>query len=333
MASYMRPDSNFMNINRIAQMPVEEVPLLGPNRGRDAVIDVGKRVVKRVVPQVSKASGFSRFLGYAKPVAKKIGRTLFGRYAARLLGPEAALAATVIGGAYKLGKDIMAEDKYRKDKKKRLIEGGYKVLSSEGQKTFEPKFREEDKKKLLKEGGYKVITSEGEKTFPPKIYVTPEPDEPETPAPAPAPVAQKSAPVSAPAPAPVVPLPKIKRTGKKGTAPAPAPVVPLPKIKRTAKGGTASAPVSAPAPAPAPISTPEPVLPPPTTSIIPPIQSPAQPYTTAMTIEPRQSSDHGLYMGPRPVRPIHNFRFPNNRPYNMTNWERATRAKALAMIR
>jgi hypothetical protein len=331
MASYMRPDSNFMNINRIAQMPLEEVPLLGSKR--DVVIDVGKRAVKRVAPQLSKASGFSRFLGYVKPVAKKIGKTLFGRYATRLLGPEAALAATVIGGAYKLGKDIMMEDKYRKDKKKRLIEGGYKMITSEGEKTFAPKYREEDKKKLLKEGGYKVITSEGEKTFPsknketiadPKIYVTPNPEEmPET---------YASTPASTPAP--VVPLPRIKRTAPV-SAPAPAPVVPLPRIKRTGKKGTApvSAPAPAPVSAPTPISTPAPVLPPPTTSIILPTQSTPQAYKTAMTIEPRQSSDHGLYMGPRPVRPIHNFKFPNNRPYNMTNWERATRAKALAMIR
>lgn len=212
-------------------------------------------------------------------------------------------------------------DEYRKRKRERE---GYKILSSEGVKEVQPRGDEslskytevpanpmEKLKQKIEEINPtpvrtqnpamtitpKKITSKSS-TPPPKIYVTPEPDEPDQPREPPQIIAQPDQPREPPVQPSQAPVKHTRGRGKR-------PIIP----------STASPTMSPP-------------LPPPTTTPPPTTQS----TTTQQTLTSQLNRDRGLYMGSKPVRPIHGYRVPNDRPYNLVSWERGARAKALLIV-
>ena len=222
-------------------------------------------------------------------------------------------------------------------RKKREREG-YKILSSEGVKEVQPRGDES----LSKYTEYKPIEKLKQKieeinptpvktqnpamtitpkkittktsTPPPKIYVTPEPDEPDQPREPPQIIEQPaSQPLGqAPTVQPVQPSQApVKHTRGRGKRPVIPPTAPP----------TMSPPLPPPTTTP-PTTTAPTMTPPPTT----------QYTTTQQALTSQLNRDRGLYMGSKPVRPIHGYRVPNDRPYNLVSWERGARAKALMIV-
>ena len=253
-----------------------------------------RQAARQVARQaVINAAPLSRF-GRVFNIVGPLGRTL-----GRLASIEAQVAYTVGSGLY-AGYSHLKKEKSYEDTLKSFKAGGYKVLSGSGEREFQPRGEEHLSK-------YTEIPPTPSPSASSKIKKIKQTIEEINPTP-----------------------PRIPETAIRVTPPK----VPDQPREPPQIIGKMPTPIQAPAPAPVsvstPASTPAPVSPPISTSA--PISTPA-PTSTSQTVTQQESpSTRGMYMGSRPVRPIHGYRVPNNRPYNMVNWERGARAKALLMV-
>jgi len=319
MTSYRRPGSNFNMINdelarsRYAEqlynerLAAEEAASLA--RG-EVFIDIPLaeeeampliRQAPRVARQAPRIAGQSIFQPIMR-VVRPLARTAVGRVVGRVVG--GALSAEA-GFAYGVGEGIYTalthyddEQKYQKRLNKMKAEG-YKELSSEGVKEVQPRGDES----LSKYTEYKPMEKLKQKIE----EINPTPVKTQNPA--------------------MTITPK-KITTKTSTPP--------PKIYVTPEPDEPDQPreppqiIAQPASQAPPTASPtmSPPLPPPTMTPPPTTQS----TTTQQTLTSQLNRDRGLYMGSKPVRPIHGYRVPNNRPYNLVGWERGARAKALLIV-
>lgn len=333
--SYARPDSNFNRINdelarsRYAEqlynerLAAEEAASLA--RGEVFIdIPLAEQEAMPLIRQAPRIARQAAQIARAPPSTllrgARIVNKIFNFGFNRVLSGTNVQAGLVGLATISFLGNVAAQyrlDEYRKRKRERE---GYKILSSEGVKEVQPRGDESLSKytevpanpmKKLKQKIEEInptpvktqnpamtitpkkITTKTS-TPPPTIYVTPMPGGPDIPEPREPPQIIDQ---------PVQPVHPSHRGRGRGRGERP--IIP----------STASPTMSPP-------------LPPPTTTPPPTTQS----TTTQQALTSQINRDRGLYMGSKPVRPIHGYRVPNDRPYNLVSWERGARAKALLMV-
>jgi hypothetical protein len=278
------------------------------------------RGIARQVPMIASRLGgyYDRVYRVFRPVFRPIVDSpmvrVLGRGVKDAMSAEAGVALAMGELTYKALNMIFDEQDLEKRKKK-MRDQGYLVLDSEGTHEVQPR-GDESLSKYTQVPANPTERKKGNKPTTPKepiIYVTPEPVTPD----------QTKAPIIPPREPPITP-----------TTPVSPPTVVRPPPVRPPT--TVTPPVRPPTTVTPPVRPPTTVTPPviPPTTVTPPTIVGSDPKMTdsfQIVTHQQGQSNRGLYMGPRPVKPIH-YRIPNDRPYDMVDWERGARAKALAMV-